>query len=79
MHDHANDHDNALMKFLDPCKEREVKLNINKFILRLKELPFIGHVATNQVLRVDPAKVRGISKLPVPTNKAGIQRLLGLA
>ena len=29
-------------------------------------------------LRVDSAKVQVISKMPAPTDKAGVQRLLGL-
>ena len=78
--DEANkDHDNALMKFLERCKERGVKLNTDKLNLRQKEVPFIGHVATDKGLRIDPAKVQAISEMQPPTDKAGVQRLLGLA
>ena len=35
--------------------------------------------ATDEGLRVDPAKVRAITEMPAPTDKAGVQRLLGLA
>ena len=78
--DEANkDHDNALMKFLERCKERGVKLNTDKLNLRQKEVPFIGHVATDKGLRIDPAKFRAISEMQPPTDKAGVQRLLGLA
>ena len=73
------DHDKVLVKFLERCKERSVKLNTNKLNLRLTEVPFIRHVATDQGLRVDPAKVRAIIEMPAPTDKAGVQRLLGLA
>ena len=50
------------MKFLHRCKERGVKLNIDKLNQQQKEVPFIGHVVTDQELRVDPAKVRAIPK-----------------
>ena len=73
------DHDKVLMMFLNRCKEQGVKLNTDKLNLRQKEVPFIGHVATDKGLRVDPAKVRAISEMPAPTDKAGVQRLLGLA
>ena len=73
------DHDKVLVKFLERCKEQGVKLNTDKLNLRPKEVPFIGHVATDQGLRVDPAKVRAIIEMPAPTDKAGVQRLLGLA
>ena len=36
-------------------------------------------MATNKGLEVDPAKVRAISEMPAPTDKLGVQRLLGLA
>ena len=72
-------HDNTLIAFLEGCRERNVKLNIDKLTLCEKEVPFIGHVATDQGLRVDPAKVRAITDMPAPTDKAGVQRLLGLA
>lgn len=68
-----------LISFLERCKEQDVKLNTDKLNLRQKEVPFIGHIATDKGLRVDPAKVRAISEMPAPTDKAGVQRLLGLA
>ena len=74
-----SDHDRALISFLEHCKEQGVKLNTKKLNLRLTEVPFIGHIATDKGLRVDPPKVRAISEMPAPTDKAGVQRLLGLA
>ena len=73
------DHDKVLVKSLECCKERGVKLNTDKLNLPQMEVPFIRHVATDQGLRVDPAKVRVISEMPAPTDKARVQRLLGLA
>ena len=72
-------HDNTLIAFLERCREQNVKLNIDKLTLCEKEVPFIGQVATDQGLRVDPAKVRAITDMPAPMDKAGVQRLLGLA
>ena len=43
----------------------------------MKEVPFIGHVATGEGLRADPCKVRAIRKMP--THVAGIQRILGMS
>lgn len=37
------------------------------------------HWATDQGLEVDPAKVQAIIEMPAPTDKLGVQRLLGLA
>ena len=73
------DHDRNLMAFLKRCEERGVRLNTEKFDLRQSEVLFIGHVATPEGLRVDPAKVRAIKEMTPPTDKAGVSRLLGLA
>ena len=74
----TRDHDKNLMEFLQLCLDRGLKLNIDKLKLRQTEVSFIGHVATGDGLRVDPAKVKAIRDMPPPTDKAGVQRLLGL-
>ena len=48
-------HDKNLMTFLQRCEAQGVVLNTDKFTLRQKEVPFIGHIATDEGLRVDPA------------------------
>ena len=40
---------------------------------------YIGHMATDKGLGIDPAKVRAIVEMPPPTDQPGVQRLLGLA
>ena len=42
-------------------------------------MSFIGHVATGDGLKIDPAKVKAIHEMPAPADKAAVQRLLGLA
>ena len=73
------DHDQNLEEFLQRYAARGIKLNSNKVSLRRKEVPFIGHVATDKGLCVDPAKVRAIAEMPQPEDVAGVQRLLGMA
>ena len=70
------DHDRNLDTFLKRCAAQGVKLNAEKVKLRLKEVPFIGHLATDRGLSVDKAKVRAITEMPAPTDVAAIQRLL---
>ena len=53
------------------CEERNVQLNEEKFKLRQSGLLFIGHVATDKGLRVEPAKVPAIVEMATPTDKAG--------
>ena len=74
----AVDHDRKLDIFLKRCAERGVRLNRDKFQLRKSEVPFIGHVATKDGLKVHPDKIRAIVDMPVPTDVQGVQRLLGM-
>ena len=75
----TQDHDKTLMAFLQLCQDRGLKLNTEKLKLRQIQVSFIGHVATGDGLQVDPAKVKAIRDMQAPTDKAGVQRLLGLA
>ena len=58
---------------------KRARLNPDKVKMRMKEIPFIGHVTTTKRLCVDPSKVATIKEMLVPNNVAAIQRLLGLA
>ena len=73
------DHDKNLTALLQRCEERGLKLNPDKIKLRMQKVPFIGHVATDKGLYVDPHKVQAITEMPPPTDVAAVQRLLGLA
>ena len=75
----TRDHDKNLLDFLKRCEAKNVRLNPEKLKLRQSQVLFIGHMATDQGLEVDPAKVRAIIEMPAPTDKLGVQRLLGLA
>ena len=75
----TRDHDRNLLDFLKRCEAKNVRLNPEKLKLRQSQVLFIGHMATDQGLEVDPAKVRAIIEMPAPTDKPGVQRLLGLA
>ena len=74
-----HDHDNHLEAFLQRCADKNLKLNDTKLQLRLREVPFIGHIATADGLSVDPHKVQAIMAMPQPEDVAAVQRLLGLA
>ena len=62
----VKDHDRNLESFLMRCAARGVKLNAEKLKLRMREVPFIGQVATDRGLCVDPSKVRAITDMPSP-------------
>ena len=75
----AQDHDiKNLNALLQRCTERGLMLNPDKIKLRMQKVPFIGHVATDKGLCVDPHKVKAIADMPPSTDVAAVQRLLGL-
>ena len=48
------DHDKSFSAFLQRCEERGMQ-NSEKLKLRMRKVPFIGHVATSEGLRADQA------------------------
>ncbi|CAC5379713.1 unnamed protein product [Mytilus coruscus] len=52
------DHDIKLKAFLDRCRSRNIKLNRDKFQLRLTEMPYIGHLLTADGVKPGPEKNR---------------------
>ena len=74
----VQDHDKNLMVLnLQLWQDHRLKLNMEKLKLRQIEVSFIGHIAISEGLQVEPAKVETICNMPVPTDKVGVQRLLG--
>lgn len=70
------DHDKNLTEFLQLCEPRGLKLNVEKLKFKQRQVSFIDHFATDEGLRVDPAKFRAIQEMPPPKDKAGVQRYL---
>ena len=52
------DHDRELKCLLERCKECGVALNPDKLKLRLKEVTYLGHVLTDDGLKIDPEELR---------------------
>ncbi|XP_033747087.1 uncharacterized protein K02A2.6-like [Pecten maximus] len=72
------DHDRKLHALFDRCREKNIKLNKEKLKLCLSSVTYLGHVISERGLEMDPAKVKAITEMPTPKDKAGIQRLLGM-
>ena len=71
----SKDHDKSLSAFLQRC---EIHLNRDKLQLKVREVPFISHVATSEGLRTNPAKVRAVHEMPRPDSVTGVQRIPGM-
>ncbi|KAI2646569.1 Retrovirus-related Pol polyprotein from transposon opus [Labeo rohita] len=60
------DHDDKLRALLNRCREKNIKLNAEKFQLRRSEVSYIGHLLTADGLRVDPEKRYDIEVTYIP-------------
>ncbi|KAF0036506.1 hypothetical protein F2P81_011818 [Scophthalmus maximus] len=56
-------HDEKLRVFLNRCKQKNIKLNADKFKLRQKEVAYIGHLLTADGLKIDPEKCEVLRQL----------------
>ena len=75
----VKDHDKNLLALLARCREKGVKLNKEKFKLRMSEVPYVGHLLTKDGLKPDPSKIEAIQKMSRPSDVKGVQRIVGLA
>ena len=78
MEDAIQNHDQNLCRFLQRCEQKHVHLNSEKLQLHKTEVPFIGHVATGDGLKIHPDKVQAILEMPDPGVPAAIHRLIGM-
>ena len=67
-----------MKKLLERCREKGIKLNPEKTEYKKTEIAYLGHIISRDGLKVDPKKVDAIQNLATPTDKAGVQRLLGM-
>ncbi|ELT97965.1 hypothetical protein CAPTEDRAFT_146719, partial [Capitella teleta] len=50
------------------ARERNIKFNEEKLILKQRSISFYGHVITNQGVKPDPQKVKAIQAMEPPTD-----------
>ena len=74
----VTEHDRILHKVLQRAVERNVKLNFDKLQLRVSEVKYLGTIITHEGMKPDPPKVKAITEIPVPQDKAAVRRLLGM-
>jgi hypothetical protein len=73
------DHDRNMLALLDRCREKGIRLNLEKLQLDRPRTVFMGHELTSAGLLPDRRKVAAILQMPAPTDCTGVLRLLGMA
>ena len=72
------EHDTRLRAVLQRSKDYNLRLKKSKCHIQREEVKFHGQVFAHDGLKTDPEKVRTIVEMPRPTDKSGVQRLLGM-
>ena len=73
-----DEHDRNLRKVLDTAREKGIRFNPDKIKIGVKELPFFGHLVTDEGLKIDESKLQAILKLDVPDDRQKLERFLGM-
>ncbi|XP_054289748.1 uncharacterized protein K02A2.6-like [Macrosteles quadrilineatus] len=71
------DHNKNLHALLERARQRNIKFNMNKCKIGLKEVKYMGHVLSSDGLKADPDKISAVSNMKEPQNKEEAQRFLG--
>ena len=74
----VEEHNAILQRVLERVRERNIKLNLEKLQLRVNKVKCLGTIISEEGIKPDPAKVNAITNMPIPTDKAGVLRLLGI-
>ena len=72
------DHDRNLKAFLERTREKGIKLNPDKCIIRCTRIPFYGMVTGANGLEPDPKKIKAIVDMKPPTCVKDLQSFLGV-
>ena len=78
LEDAISDHDKNVRKFLERCRQGNIKLNKNKMKIKQDPVCFMGHILTNSGIKPDPGKIKAITDMPSPSDVSGVRRLLGM-
>lgn len=68
-----------LHEVLTIARDNNLKLNCDELRMGLPSVAYLGHQLTQGGLAPDPDKVKSIKAVPAATNKAELQRFLGMA
>ena len=68
--DNGRDHDETVQKFLQRCREVNLKLNTYKCHFRCASIMFFGEVILRNRVQPDPQKIKALMEMPTPTIKS---------
>ena len=72
------EHDRRLRKVLQRAREVNLRFNIEKSKIGIRQVKYLGHTLSQEGLKPDPSKVQAIAEMETPTDKQAVERLLGM-
>ncbi|KAL0151936.1 hypothetical protein M9458_052743, partial [Cirrhinus mrigala] len=72
------EHNSRLTKVLQKIRVSGLKLNKDKCQFGVQELLFLGDKLTSQGIQPDSEKINAILKMKCPTERKGVQRIMGM-
>ena len=71
------EHLQHLQKAFLKCRNFGLSLNPKKYLFALEEGKLLGHIVSEEGVKIDPARVEEIQSIPLPRSNKDIQRFLG--
>ena len=75
----AEEHEQHLRVILNKLRAHELYAKFSKCEVWLQKVTFLGHIITAEGVKVDPEKVKVVSKWKQPTNVIEVHNFLELA
>ena len=66
-----------LRKVLQRCREHGISLNPKKSIFRVTEGKLLGHLVSQEGIRIDLERVEAIQRLRFPSSKTRVKSFFG--
>ena len=69
------DHMEDLRKVLQRCREHGISLNPKKSVFYVTKEKILGHIVSQEGIKIDPDRVEAIQRLSLPSNKTRVKSL----
>lgn len=74
-----NSHFKTLREVLEKLRNAGLKIKVKKCQFLKKSLEYLGHVVTEEGIKMQEGKIKSICDYPAPTTVKGVRRFLGMA
>ena len=73
-----NNHNQNLRAYFQRCRERNIKINLDKCKFLTEEVTYMGHTLTNTGLKPDEEKIQAIIEFPALRDLHNLRRFIGM-